>query len=80
MNLYIGNLPFKITEEELKSIFSEYGDLKRAIIVMNNETGRSRGFGFVEFANKEEGQKAITELNGKEVQGRSIIVNESKKQ
>ena len=79
MNLYVGNLPFKISEEELKSIFSEYGNLRRAIIVMNNETGRSRGFGFVEFDNKDDGEKAISGLNGKEIQGRSIIVNESKK-
>ena len=78
MNLYIGNLSFKMTEEELKEIFEGFGEVNRVKIITDRETGRSRGFGFVEYKNKEDGEKATNELNGKEVQGRSLIVNESR--
>ena len=78
MNLYLGNLSFKITEEELQEIFSEYGAVKSIKIITDRETGRSRGFGFAEFENREDAEKAITELSGKEIQGRALTINESR--
>ena len=77
MNLYIGSLNFKMTEEELKKLFEEYGEVTSAKIIFDKYSGKSKGFGFVEMPNKAEAIKAIGELNGAEVQERNIIVNES---
>src|SRR5665647_3819562 len=77
MNLYVGSLPFKISESELKELFKEYGEVTSVKIIIDKYSGKSKGFGFVEMLNEAEAKKAIKELNGAEVQGRNIIVNES---
>ncbi len=78
MNIYIGNLPFNMGEEDLREIFEEYGEVSSAKIVMDKLTGRSKGFGFVEMDDDASANKAIEELNNAEVSGRNIKVNESK--
>ena len=80
MKLYVGNLPFNTTNQDLNEIFGEIGSVESANVIEDRETGRSRGFGFVEMANKEDGERAIAELNGKEVNGRELKVNEAKPQ
>jgi RNA recognition motif-containing protein len=77
MNIYVGSLHFKMNEAELKEIFEEYGEVTSAKIIMDKYSGKSKGFGFVEMPNETEARKAIEELNGAEVSGRNIIVNES---
>ena len=77
-NLFIGNMSFQTTEDELRSIFEPYGATTRIQIMTDRDTGRSRGFGFVELTNDEEAAKAITALNGKEVNGRALNVNEAR--
>lgn len=76
--LYVGNLPWSTTSASLEALFSTYGTVKSAEVVADRETGRSRGFGFVEMASDEDGQKAIDALNGTEVSGRAITVNEAR--
>ncbi|MDQ3816953.1 MAG: RNA-binding protein [Acidobacteriota bacterium] len=78
MKLYVGNLSFKTSSEDLRELFSQAGTVESASVVEDRETGRSRGFGFVEMSSNEEGQKAIQQFNGKEVNGRSLTVNEAK--
>ena len=78
MKLYVGNLSFKTSSEDLEQLFSQAGTVQSASIVEDRETGRSRGFGFVEMASAEEGQAAIQQFNGKEVGGRSLTVNEAR--
>lgn len=78
MKLYVGNLSYKMTDADLESTFAEYGAVSSAKIIMDRETNRSKGFGFVEFGEKSEGEAAIEALNGKEVAGRSIVVNEAR--
>jgi RNA recognition motif-containing protein len=78
MNIYVGNLPFNLGEEDLKEIFEEYGEITSAKIISDKFTGRSKGFGFVEMDSDEEANNAIKELNNAEVGGRNIKVNESK--
>ncbi|OLE52407.1 MAG: RNA-binding protein [Acidobacteria bacterium 13_1_20CM_3_53_8] len=78
MKLYVGNLAFQTTSEDLQELFSQAGTVESASVVEDRETGRSRGFGFVEMATKEEGQKAIEQFNGKEVNGRNLNVNEAR--
>ncbi|HSU24670.1 MAG TPA: RNA-binding protein, partial [Pyrinomonadaceae bacterium] len=78
MKLYVGNLSFNTSNQDLNEIFAQIGTVETATVVEDRETGRSRGFGFVEMASKEEGEKAIAELNGKEVDGRELKVNEAK--
>ncbi len=78
MNIYVGNLPFNMGEEDLKEIFEEYGEVSSVKIVSDKFTGRSKGFGFVEMENDGEANNAIKELNNAEVSGRNIKVNESK--
>ena len=78
MRLYVGNLNFRTTSEELRELFSQAGEVETASVVEDRETGRSRGFGFVEMSSKEEGEAAISQFNGKEVNGRSLTVNEAK--
>ena len=78
MKLYVGNLSFNTSNQDLSELFTEFGTVESANIVEDRETGRARGFGFVEMASKEEGESAISALNGKEVDGRSLTVNEAK--
>ena len=78
MKLYVGNLSFQTSSEDLQQLFSQAGTVESASVVEDRETGRSRGFGFVEMATAEEGQAAISQFNGKEINGRSLTVNEAK--
>lgn len=78
MKLYVGNLSYEVTDEDLKTLFSQHGQVETAAIIKDRDSGRSKGFGFVELASKEEGQAAIDALNGKEFQGRNLIVNEAR--
>ncbi|MCA1959857.1 MAG: RNA-binding protein [Desulfomonile sp.] len=78
INIYVGNLPFDSTESELKGLFDAYGAVDSAKIIVDQFTGRSRGFGFVEMRNREEGLRAIEELDSKELNGRSLKVNEAR--
>ncbi len=77
MNIFVGSLPFSLEEAELKGFFEEYGEVASARIITDKFSGRSKGFGFIEMPNDEEAKKAIEELNGAEVDGRTIVVNES---
>ena len=76
--LYVGNLAFQTTSQELQELFAQAGTVESAAVVEDRDTGRSRGFGFVEMSSKEEGAAAIAQFNGKEVNGRSLTVNEAK--
>ncbi len=76
--LYIGNLNYDMTADDLRAVFEEIGEVEEAIVIEDRQSGRSRGFGFVTMANEELAQKAIDELNEKDVNGRNIIVNEAK--
>ena len=78
MNLYVGNLSYDMSEENLRSEFAEYGEVQSAKIITDKFTGRSRGFGFVEMNSDDEGKKAMEELNGKDVDGRQLVVNEAR--
>jgi cold-inducible RNA-binding protein len=78
MKLYVGNLSFQTSEDRLREIFSEFGDVQSASLVMDRDTGRPRGFGFVEFANDEHARAAINGLNGKNIDGRDLTVNEAR--
>ena len=78
MNIYVGNLSFQLSENDLNSAFEEYGQVDSTKIITDRETGRSKGFGFIEMPNQEEAEKAIEGLNGKELGGRAVKVNESK--
>jgi len=75
--MYVGNLPFSSTEEDLRNLFANYGDVKSANLIIDRETGRSRGFGFVEMS-EEDANTAMEALNGNEFQGRSLKVNEAR--
>jgi cold-inducible RNA-binding protein len=77
-NIFVGNLDFNTGEEELRRLFEAYGQVDRVSIMTDRDTGRSRGFGFVEMANAEEGDKAIAALNGTQVGGRTLNVNEAR--
>ena len=77
MNIYVGSLNFKMQETELKELFEEFGEVTSAKIIFDKYSGKSKGFGFVEMPNDAEAKKAIEDLNGAEVGGRTIIVNES---
>jgi cold-inducible RNA-binding protein len=76
--LYVGNLSFSTSSDELKDLFAQAGTVESASVVEDRDTGRSRGFGFVEMASKEEGEKAIEQFNGTEMNGRSLTVNEAR--
>jgi RNA recognition motif-containing protein len=80
MKLYVGNLSFNTSIQDLEQLFGEIGTVESTNIIEDRETGRSRGFGFVEMSSKEEGQNAISQLDGKEIDGRSLKVNEAKPQ
>ena len=78
MNIYVGNLPFETTEDNLHVTFAEYGEVTSARVITDRMTGRSRGFGFVEMANNNEAEAAIRALNGTELGGRTLTVNEAR--
>lgn len=78
MKLYVGNLPFSVQEQDLKSFFSSYGSVSKVEVITDRETGRSKGFGFVEISNEDEANQAIEDLNGKDLGGRAVIVNEAR--
>jgi RNA recognition motif-containing protein len=77
-NLFVGNMSFQTTESELRSVFEPFGELTRVNVVTDRDTGQARGFGFVEMPNDDEATKAIAALNGKEVGGRALNVNEAR--
>jgi RNA recognition motif-containing protein len=78
MNLYVGNLLFDVTENELKGLFEPFGQVTEVRLIMDKYTGKSKGFGFIEMPSKDEAQKAIAGLNGKDMKGRAISVSEAK--
>jgi RNA recognition motif-containing protein len=78
MNIYIGNLPYTISEDELRDLFATHGEVTSANIIMDRDSGRSKGFGFVEMTNKAQGESAINALNETDVQGRNVRVNEAR--
>jgi RNA recognition motif-containing protein len=78
MKLYVGNLSFQTSSSDLQELFTQAGTVQSAAVVEDRETGRSRGFGFVEMSTKEEGEAAVAQFNGKEVNGRNLNVNEAK--
>lgn len=75
--VYVGNLPFKFRDNELREAFSSFGEVTEAKVIIDRYTRRSKGFGFVTFANEEDAQTAISEMNGKEVEGRELRVSEA---
>ena len=78
MKVYVGNLPFNVGSDKLKELFSSFGDITEAVVISDKYSGRSKGFGFVTFADSASAEKAIAEMNGKEIEGRSLKVNEAK--
>lgn len=76
--LYVGNLDYNVTDDALKNFFAQMGTVVDAVVIKDRQSGRSRGFGFVEFETEEGAQKAIDELNGKELEGRELVVNEAR--
>ncbi len=80
MNIYIGNLPYSITEDALKQAFEEFGPVESVKIIIDRITGKSKGFGFVDMTNDTEAEQAITQINGREFDGRTVIVNQARPQ
>ena len=78
MDIYVGNLPYTYGNEDLEALFAPYGQVGSARTITDRETGRSRGFGFVEMPDKGQAEEAIRQLNGKDINGRALTVNESK--
>jgi len=78
MNIYVGNLPFSFSSDDLEQLFSEYGAIDRAQVVSDRMSGRSRGFGFVEMPDDDEARAAISALDGKDTDGRALTVNEAR--
>src|SRR5450432_639997 len=77
-NIFVGNLSFKTTEQDIRSLFESYGSVDRVNVVTDRDTGQPRGFAFVEMTNDAEGDKAITSLNGSDVDGRTLNINEAR--
>lgn len=77
MNIFCGSLPWSLEESELRGYFEEYGEVNSARIITDKFTGRSKGFGFVEMPNDDDAREAINELNGSEMKGREVVVNEA---
>jgi RNA recognition motif-containing protein len=80
MKLYVGNLPYSVTEDELTEMFRTYGKIESVNVITDRATGKAKGFAFVEMATRTEGEQAIAGLNGKSIQNRSIVVNEARPQ
>ena len=78
MNIYVGNLPYSVQDEELREAFEEFGEVSSAEVIFDRRTQRSRGYGFVEMENDDDGREAIATLNGSDFQGRELRVDESK--
>lgn len=78
MNLYVGNLSYRMTEDQLRQEFEQYGQVSSCTIIMDKATGQSKGFGFLEMPSREEAEAAVTGLNGREIQGRRLNVNEAR--
>ena len=78
MNIYVGNISYQLNESGLEAAFAEYGEVDSARIISDRDSGRSKGFGFVEMPNQTEGEAAIQSLNGKELEGRELKVNEAR--
>jgi RNA recognition motif-containing protein len=78
MKLYVGNLPYSTTEEDLRKLFSQYGNVDSVAVITDRDTGRSKGFGFVEFPDENEARNAISALSGQEYGGRALTVNEAR--
>jgi len=78
LNIYVGNLSFNAQEQEINELFAAFGSVNSAKIVTHRDSGRSRGFGFVEMESNDAANQAINELNGKEFQGRTLVVNEAR--
>lgn len=78
--LFVGSLPYSVTDDDLADLFKDYGTVASSKVIFDRETNRSKGFGFVEFENDDEAKAAIDGLNNKEVQGRTIVVNEARPQ
>jgi len=76
--LYVGNLPWSLNNDSLKELFAQFGEITEAVVIMDRYSGRSKGFGFVTFANEADAEKAIAEMADKEVEGRKIVVNVAK--
>ncbi len=76
--LYVGNLSYNVTEEQLRGMFAPYGSVQTAQVIMDRDTGRSKGFGFIELGSDQEAQAAIAGMNGQMIDGRSLTVNEAK--
>jgi len=79
MNIYIANLHFSVSEEELKQLFSQYGTVESVNLILDKKSKKSKGFAFVEMTNNEEAQEAITKIQGKEIRGRNTKVSEAKR-
>ncbi len=80
MKLYVGGLAYAVTDKDLEAMFSEVGKVDSAVVIKDRDSGQSKGFGFVEMSDDAEAQKAIADLNGKEVSGRSLTVNQARPQ
>lgn len=78
MKVYVGNLPFSMSDKDLTEMFAQFGEITEAVIIKDKFSGRSKGFGFVTFADKAAGDKAIADMNGKDMQGRALTVNEAR--
>lgn len=78
MNIYVGNLNYRVREADLQQVMEDYGTVTSVKVIMDRETGKSKGFGFIEMANDEEGAKVIAELNGAEFEGRQMVVKEAR--
>ena len=78
MNIYIGNLPYSISEDDLRDLFATHGEVSSANIIIDRDSGRSKGFGFVEMPDKSQAESAINALNESDVQGRNVRVNEAR--
>jgi cold-inducible RNA-binding protein len=77
MNIYVGNLPYDLSEEDVKGMFAEFGEVSTVTLIMDKESGRPKGFGFVEMAEDSAGDAAISALNGKEIKGRTLRVDKA---
>lgn len=78
MNIYVGNLPYSTSEADLRDLFGQFGAVSKTNVISDRETGRSKGFGFVEMENAEDGERAVRELDGNDLEGRNIKVNEAR--